>query len=57
MRIKEKETRLTLQEQDDDDDDDDEVILKYSHLICFCNQDILTAYRTTEEEMEGPTSS
>jgi len=25
LRIKEKETRLTLQEHDDDDDDDDEI--------------------------------
>jgi hypothetical protein len=28
LRIKEQETRLTLQEHDDDDDDDDECKLK-----------------------------
>ena len=29
MRIKEQETRLTLQEHDDDDDDDDDKLANY----------------------------
>ena len=32
LRIKEKETRLTLQEHDDDDDDDDDICMSYLML-------------------------
>ena len=38
LRIKEQETRLTLQEHDDDDDDDDVISLKLftlKHFQCF----------------------
>ena len=36
MRIKEQETRLTLQEHDDDDDDDDdEVYCKTTAMLKF----------------------
>jgi hypothetical protein len=32
LRIKDQETRLTLQEHDDDDDDDDELFLCLLHV-------------------------
>ena len=32
MRIKEQETRLTLQEHDDDDDDDDEFLTRHANI-------------------------
>ena len=33
LRIKEQETRLTLQEHDDDDDDDDDDDHKYTQIF------------------------
>jgi hypothetical protein len=44
LRIKEKETRLTLQEQDDDDDDDDDIIrfkMLYVHIDILQSSNIL----------------
>jgi len=44
LRIKEQETRLTLQEHDDDDDDDD--LTKCMKKIYFCYLDVpVTAHR------------
>jgi len=33
LRIKEQETRLTLQEHDDNDDDDDNIIRKFYSVL------------------------
>jgi len=36
LRVKEQETRPTLQEHDDDDDDDDKCMFPYYYKIKFC---------------------